>query len=68
MVQYQILWDLAQRIHSSRTGQSLLAKFQNLMTTPSVRKLTKAETGKNGANSGHFVLPATPKNSARTSL
>ena len=48
------------------------AKFKNPRTTTSGRKVTKAERKreekKNAINSGHYVLPATPKGRACTSL
>jgi hypothetical protein len=48
--------------------------MQNLMTlgpTPSGRKVTRSEEERknnNAVSSGHYILPATPKGSARTSL
>ena len=53
-------------------GPNPHAKFQNPRTIPSGRKVTGGEKKKGERkktiNSGHYVLPATPKGSARNSL
>jgi hypothetical protein len=45
-----------------------LGKFHNPKTTPSRKKVTERQEEKHAINSGHYVFPATPKGSARTSL